>query len=194
MTAIWKFSGINDHYTCFLTMDDIDESSDEEDMLLTDGKPKSWPARPKLVPLLEKRKKNQKPLADINYVTPGSVVLNQKAYNALKAFLQPFGEFLEVDCFNTKLDGDFTSSEPHYFYNVTNIISCIDYENSGKMGGGVSEPVFFPDAIPKDVQVFKDPHWVRTDILLSDSAKERLGKLIADAHLSGADIVLAAAP
>lgn len=189
MTTIWKFSAINDTYTCFLTMDDIDESSDEEDMLLTDGKPKSWHVRPKLVPLLEKRKKNQKPLADISYVTPGSVVLNRKAWLALKEFLQPFGEFLEVDCFNTKLDGDFTLGEQHYFYNVTNIIACIDYESSGKMGGGVSAPVFFPDAIPSGIQVFKDPHWVRTDILLSNLAKAKLEGLIADTQLTGADIV-----
>jgi hypothetical protein len=56
-------------------------------------------------------------------------------------------------------------------------------------GGGVSDPVFFSAFIPKAVQIFKDPNWVRTDILLSNLAKEWLAKFTADAQLVGAAIV-----
>jgi hypothetical protein len=143
-----------------------------------DGKPKHWANPPQIAASVEKRKKVQKPRADISYLMPGTLILNKKAATALKPFLLRFGELLEVDC-----DGEI-----EYLYNVTNIIACIDYEKSTKAEGGsaVIKEVFMPSAIPDTEQIFKDPYRLTMSIYVSESAKHTLEKLITDAQLTGA--------
>ena len=132
-------------------------------------------------PFVEKRRKKQKPQADIGYLTAGTFFLNDKAKNALADFLLQFGELLEVACEN----------EVKYYYNVTNLISCIDYEKSEKIGQSVIKAFFLPTAIPHDAQVFKDPLTVGTAIYLTTSAKAILEQRIADAQLTGLRIFAA---
>ncbi len=151
-----------------------------------DGKPKHWATRPKIETFIDKRKKKKRPLADISLLKPGTVILNNKAYTVLKDFLLQFGQLLEVDC-----DDD---GEIGYFYNVTNIIPCIDFDNSERMESAIINPKFLCDAIPKDAQIFKDPYKLGINIYVSKTAKEILEKLIADAGLTGAQIVEAGAP
>ncbi len=143
-----------------------------------DGKPKHWQNRPSVQPFIEKRRKKQKPQADIGYFTAGTFMLNEKAYNALSDFLLQFGELLEVNCEN----------EIKYYYNVTNLFSCIDYENSSKIGSSVTKAEFLQTDIPKDAQIFKDPLTVGSAIYATDVAKAILEKRIADAELTGLDI------
>lgn len=182
---MWRFLGFSNEFTIFYVLDDEDIFSRTFDM---DGSSKVWSTRPRLAPIREKNKKKQRPLGDISCVQPGSVIFSLRAYLALRSFLEPFGQFLEVECLNEgELLGDNSiRSQIWYLYNVTNIIACIDYEKSEKIGSGVSKPAFFSDAVPKDVQVFKDPLRVRTEIYLSGPAKAKLEELIVEADLTGA--------
>lgn len=176
---IWKLkSGLNNELNSFVYVDEDDICNE---IFVSDGTPKNWPTPPKIQPFVEKRKKKQKPLGDINYLLSGSVVLNEKAYSALKDFLAPFGQLLEMDC----------QGEKHYYYNVTNMIPCIDFDRSETEGGAVIKEVFLSDAVPKNIQVFKEPYRKRVDIYLNDPAKDTLEKLISDAGLTGAQIVKA---
>lgn len=179
---IWKFNSAVNGYTAFLQMEG---QSDDEDMFLTDGTLVSWPSRPRIHPHVEKNKKKQMPLADLSYISPGTILLNRKAWGALKDFLSPFGQLLEVECMNEGgLLGD-RMSEIYYFYNVTNIIPCIDFEKSEKIGHKILKEAFFADRIPTDAQIFRDPVRLRTQIYLTEPAKEQFTKLIADAGLVG---------
>ncbi len=180
--AIWKFNSSSNDYTPFLYFNAKDMA---EMLFITDGTPKNWPVPPRCRPHVEKKAKNQKPVADLSYISPGTILLSSKAYSALSAFLLPFGQLLEVECMNDAgLLGDKVS-EPFYFYNVTNIIPCIDYENSEKIETSIQKEAYFPDRVPKDAQIFRDPARLRIQIYLSEAAKEQFAKIIVDAHLSG---------
>lgn len=140
-----------------------------------DGKSKQWDYRPSVQAFVDKKRKVQKPQADIGYLTHGTIILNAKAYSALKDFLLQFGELLEIDC----------SGEVRYFYNITNLISCIDYEASEKMGTAVVKAEFHQDKIPKDAQIFKDPLTSGVRMYLTQSAKDHLEKIITENALTG---------
>jgi hypothetical protein len=184
--AIWKFNSVSNDYTYFLEMP---EQIKLENIFLTDGTPKDWRTPPKLRPHVEKNKKKQMPLADLSYISPGTILLNSKAYQALKDFLLPFGELLEVECMNEGgLLGDKVS-ETYYFYNVTNIIPCIDLENSEKLGNKIIKDAYFPDRIPNDVQIYRDPQRLRVQIYLSEAAKDQFTRLIAENKLTGGEFV-----
>lgn len=179
---IWKFDTVSNDYTSFLEMP---EQIDLEELFLTDGTPKHWHERPRCRPNVQKNKRKQMPLADLSYISPGSILLNRKAYDVLKDFILPFGQLLEVECMNEGGVLGEKESEIFYFYNVVNMVSCIDYENSQKIGSGVYKPAFFPAATPKDLQIFKDPLTKRAHIYLTEPAKEQFATLIADAGLVG---------
>jgi len=143
------------------------------------GKAKHWDIMPKVQPDIEKRKKKALPRADISYLIGGAIVINEKAYQALKDFLLPFGQLLPLDCLG----------EVEYFYNVTNIISCIDYERSEKQFDVVFKEVFLPDVLPETPVIFKDPLTVRISIYVNQAAKEKFEELAASAGLIGARFV-----
>lgn len=175
---IWelRYDGVNQHAVLV--------PSDEEGNLLSifmaDGKIKHWDQRPKVEPFIEKRKKLAKPRADLSYLIAGSIVLNKKAHDALQDFLLPFGQLLELDC----------KGEIEYFYNVTNLIPCIDYEASEKKGKAVVKEVFLPNAVPEDTPlIFKDPYTVRSRIYLNQAGKEKLEGLTETSDLFGARFV-----
>jgi hypothetical protein len=183
---IWKFNSITNDFTQFLYMNDDDIG---KLIFLMDGTPKNWPTRPQCRPLVEKQKKKQLPLGDLSYISPGTILLNGKAYNTLRDFLLPFGQLLEVECMNDGgLLGD-KESEIYYLYNVTNIIPCVDYENSEKIGNRITKEAYLPDLAPTSAQIFKDPRRVRLQIYLSEPAKEQFTKLIAENKLTGGEFV-----
>lgn len=147
-----------------------------------DGKPKQWAARPKVKPFVDQRKKTAKPRADLSYLIAGSITLNEKAYQALKDFLLPFGQLLELDC-----DG-----EVEYFYNVTNLLPCIDYERSEKKGKSVVKEVFLQNAVAQDRPlIFKDSYTKGTRIYLNQAGKEKFEQIAATTGLFGAKFVQA---
>ena len=174
---IWelRYDGVNDH----AVLVSLEGAMSILTIFGVDGKPKEWVARPKVTPFIEKRRKTAKPRADLSYLIAGSIMLNEKACQALKDFLLPFGQLLEVDC----------QGEVEYFYNVTNLVPCIDYERSGKTGSSVIKEVFLPDAVPEMPLVFKDPYTAKSCIYLNQAGKEKFEKLCADAGLFGARFV-----
>ncbi len=140
-----------------------------------DGKPKAWETRPSIQPFVNKRRKKQKPLPDIGHLTVGVLILSEKAYQILGSFLLQFGQLLELDC----------QDQTKYYFNVTNLISCIDFDRSSKIENAVTKAIFAPASIPKEAQIFKDPLTIGTAIYLTTEAKTKLESLIFDGKLTG---------
>ena len=76
-----------------------------------------------------------------------------------------------------------------YFYNVTNVIPCIDFDRSETEGKKVIKPAFVPGSIPASAQVFKDPLRKKMDIYLNESAHAELTRLIGKAGLRGSTFI-----
>jgi hypothetical protein len=173
MGKLWEFtSGGTNNFSVYVYVNQADSFAG---IFRTDGNPIHWDTQPSVQAFVDKKRKVQKPQADIGYLTHGTIILNAKAYSALKDFLLQFGQLLEIDC----------SGEVRYFYNITNLISCIDYEASEKMGTAVVKAEFHQDKIPKDAQIFKDPLTSGVRMYLTQSAKDHLEKIITDNALTG---------
>lgn len=170
--AVWELVAVSNDLTQFVAANREDM---DNDVFCANGQPKTWATRPQMIVFMEKRRKKPKPLGDVSFIQPGSVILNQKAYGVLHTFLGQFGQFLETDC-----DGEI-----FYFYNVTNLISCIDPGKSRYVGPALFKAAFDAALAPKDAQIFKDPLLSETAIYASDAAKAVLDSLIAGANLSG---------
>jgi hypothetical protein len=139
------------------------------------GKEMHWPDQPKVMPYVDPKRKQQKLRSDIEYLTWGAIVLNDRAYVALRETLEPFGQFLELDCLGVV----------HYFYNVTTLFSVVDYENSRKTGPAVTKPVFFEKNTPDGFHIFKDELTATTAIYLTEAAKDSLEQLTIASKLTG---------
>jgi hypothetical protein len=177
---IWNWNGAANGFTTLLPVRDEDILTG---VFTADGTPKAWDTRPQVVPGIERIKKKQHPLGDLSFVMGASVVLNEKAYAALKGFLDPFGQFLELDMIDeTGIGG---GDQRLYFYNVTNVIPCIDFDRSETEGKKVIKPAFVTSALPTGAQVFKDPLRKKMDIYLTDAAHAELAAAIARAGLRG---------
>lgn len=148
----------------------------ESGMFDTSGASLSWSGKPKVEVFVEPGKKKPKPLADISALTPGALVMNHKAKAALAPFLSRFGQFLEMDC----------AGEPRWFYNVTNLISCIDEARSAKRpSGSLVKEEFFDDRVPVDAAVFKDPLTAAAVLYVNEAGKAALEAIITDAAIVG---------
>lgn len=140
-----------------------------------DGSAIQWTKHPKLQPFVDKKKKKQKPRADISPFRLGSLALNGKARDALGDFLSQFGQLLEIDVL-----GDV-----EYYYNVTNVIPAIDRERSEVLPGGfVKKAAFDESVVPAQATVFKDTV-TRSSIFVNDAAKSELEKRIVDSDITG---------
>ena len=127
----------------------------------------------------KKRSKRQLPRADAPSLVPGALALTARAKDALGPFLSRFGQILELDC----QDG------PAWYFNVTNVIDCIDQESSVRReDGSIACEAFFADKVPSDPAVFKDPAKARSRIYVNRAAKEAIEKIVADSGLTGLEI------
>ena len=152
----------------------------ESGMSDAEGEPLAWKKKPQIEVFVEPGKKKAKPVADVSVLTPGALALNQKAKDALEPFLSRFGQLLEMDC----------EGEPRWFYNVTNVVACIDEVRSAKRpSGSISKEEFFEDKVPVDESVFKDPLMAAGKLYVNEAAKSALEKLIAGAGIVGAAFV-----
>lgn len=159
---------------------DASQSYDDLSLFRADGSVKHWLDTPKVMPFEEKRKKKQKPRADISHLSPGSIVLNQRAYEALHDFLAQFGQLLELDCLGEK----------EYFYNVTNVIPALDLEKSEIDEGVVRKEKFPDDCLNTDKPViFKDPMTVRARIYANNSARRIMEARVKEKNLTGVKFV-----
>jgi len=140
--SVWEFKpgNVNDYAPLVFTSDRDIESG----MFDAEGEPLSWKKRPKIEVFVEPRKKKAQPLADISALTPGALALNDKAKAALEPFLSRFGQLLEMDC----------EGEPRWFYNVTNVVSCIDEGRSERRPtGALSKEAFSEERVPAEAAV-----------------------------------------
>lgn len=140
-----------------------------------DGSPIHWTKPPKLQPFVDKKRPKPMPRADISPFMPGSLALNAKARDALGDFLDRFGQLLEIDVLG----------EIEYYYNITNVIDCIDRSKSEVLPGGfVKKPAFNESSIPTQAALFKDANHP-SSIYANDAAKSELEKRIAESGITG---------
>ncbi len=140
-----------------------------------DGSPIHWSKPPKLQPFIDKKRSKPKPRVDISPFRPGSLALNARARDALGEFLGQFGQLLEIDVLG----------EVEYYYNITNVIDCIDHDRSNVLPGGfIKKPVFKDSAIPTQAAIFKDATH-RSSIYVNGAAKSELEKRIAESGITG---------
>lgn len=153
----------------------VNEEDVWANLFRADGNPKHWPTRPKVQPFVNKRKKKQLPQADFAYLTPGTILLSERAHGAVQGFFSQFGQLLEVDCVG----------EVKYYFNATHLVSVVDYENSIKAGTAVTSATFLAEAIPTSAQIFKDPLTAKSRIYVTDAAKAIIESIVADLKLTG---------
>ena len=140
------------------------------------GKPLSWSKKPKVEVFVEAGAKKPKPQADVSALTPGALAMNTRAKSALEPVLGEFGEFLEMDC-----DG-----ESCWFYNVTNLVACIDEANSTKRpSGSILKEAFLANKVPTGEAVFKDPLTAPASLYVTDGGKAILEEAVAKAGITG---------
>ncbi|KZC19148.1 MULTISPECIES: hypothetical protein [Rhodanobacter] len=175
---VWKLeSGSVNDYAPLVFGSDKDVASG---MFDTSGASLSWSRKPRVEVFVEPGKKKPKPLADVSALTPGALVMNDKAKVALEPFLSRFGQFLELDC----------AGEPRWFYNVTSVIPCIDEAHSAKRpSGSVVNEEFFEDRLPVDAAVFKDPLTAAAVLYVNEAGKAALEAIITEAAIVGVAFV-----
>ncbi len=169
---VWQLTATSNDRTQYIAANQADV---KDQVFHTAGQPKVWATRPQLLVFVEKGRKKPKPLGDISFIVPGSIILNGKAYAALHEYLAQFGQFLEAKC----------EGEICYLYNVTTIIACVDKDNSKSIGGALFYAAFYADQVPQDAQIFKDPLMLKTAIFINEPAKARLDALIAANQITG---------
>ncbi|MBT2144072.1 MULTISPECIES: hypothetical protein [unclassified Rhodanobacter] len=175
---VWelKSGSVNDYAPLVFASDKDVESG----MFDTSGASLSWSKKPRVEVFVEPGKKKPKPLADVSALTPGALVMNERAKIALEPFLSRFGQFLEMDC----------SGEPRWFYNVTNVIPCIDEARSAKRpSGSIVKEEFFEDRVPADAAVFKDPLTAAAALYVNEAGKAALETIITEAAIVGIALV-----
>ncbi|GGA17100.1 hypothetical protein [Dyella nitratireducens] len=140
-----------------------------------DGSELQWLKRPKLTVKVEKGKKKQKPRSDVSPFTAPGLVFNGKVRDALGDFLRKFGQVLEIE----------VDDGVEYYYNVTQIVPCVDESRSEKYPeGSIAKAVFDGSKLPIEPVVFIDP-LMRGSIYVNDSAKAELERLIQRADITG---------
>ncbi len=140
-----------------------------------DGSMLEWEAPVRLDAQVGKGKK-LKPLGDLGPFLPGALVLGEKAYAAFQPFLSQFGQLLKLD----------VNGGPHWFFNVTNLVPCIDRERSEQRPGGtIGKEAFIESDVPVEAAVFKDPITARGRIYVNDSGKQVLEDAAARAGVQG---------
>jgi hypothetical protein len=145
-----------------------------------DGKPLDW----RFIPIIKyadsrsKRKKTQRPVADVANFGPGAFVLSPRANEVLGPLLGQFGQLLKV-----QTEG---GAEFRHLYNVTNIVKCVDLERSEKSAsGGVRHEVFYDINIPRTAAVFKDPATAAFRMYTNDPGRVMIERLAKEAGLTG---------
>jgi hypothetical protein len=175
MTA-WEITNrwMNDYADLVVTPEDALNPNFEK-QFGGDGKSLHWKKRPKLTVFVEKGRKKPEPRSDITTLALPGPILNERARDALGDFLSQFGQLLEVD-----VDGHV-----EYYYNVTNLVACLDEERTEKTDyGAIRKPVFSASAIPDAPTLFKLPR-SPVRIYVNDGAKEILEERIAKQSLIG---------
>jgi len=153
----------------------LDREDSRSGMLDTKGAVQDWKHRPAVEFFAEPKKKPQ-PRANVIHLKPGALVLDAKAKLALGSFLSKFGQLLELH----------HGGETLWFYNVTNIVPCLDEANSQKDKRGMIKAEAFDESkVPEEAAVFKDPKMGVIRIYVNDAGRAEIERLASDAGLTG---------
>ena len=154
----------------------IDDADFQAGLFAADGSPQDWTHRPAVEFHVETGKKKQLPRANVIFMKHGALVLDAQAKLALGSFLSKFGQLLELHLGGATL----------WFYNVTNIIACLDKEKSEwEEGGMILEEAFDESSAPEAAAVFKDPVMGVIRIYVNDAGRAEIERLVSDAGLTG---------
>ena len=153
----------------------VDQEDSRAGMFSTKGEIQDWMHRPAVEFFQEPRKK-PKPRANVIFMKFGALVLDAKAKLALGAFLSKFGQLLELHC----------GGETLSFYNVTNMVRCVDPEASTRRKSGtIALEAFDESNVPSEAAVFKDPVMAVARIYVNDAGRAEIERIVADAGLTG---------
>ncbi len=173
--AIWQiYTGRSDKVAT-LVVPEADRVLGSTKRFGGDGSPLSWRKPPRLEACSHGRKKLM-PLGDIGPFLPGALVLSEKAKDAIGPLLSKFGQLLQLD-----VDGI-----PHWYFNVTNLVHCIDKEASEPYTPGtVDKESFIEAALPAEPSVFKDPLTAKARLYVNDAGRRVLEDAMASARIKG---------
>jgi hypothetical protein len=174
--TVWEITNdwVEDYADLVLTAQDLANPNFEK-QFGGDGSPLRWKKRPKLTVFIERGNKKPQPRSDITTIALPGPILSQNARDVLGDFLGQFGQLLELD-----VDGHV-----EYYYNVTNVVSCLDQERTERTHyGAVTRPVFSTSSMPDAPIVFKVPR-ISSRIFVNGGAKDVLEERIARHHLVG---------
>lgn len=125
-----------------------------------------------------KRGKPIRPMADVSAMLTGCMVLNERAHEVLSSFFEQFGQLLPIQTAG--------GAEWRWFYNVTNLVKCVDMAASEKSATGVlSSEAFYDINVPRQPAIFKDPQTAKIRIYVNDPGKTLIDGLVAEAGLTG---------
>lgn len=155
---------------------DLSESFWEQFDSKVPGQPLHWKARPELAVLPKEGRRKLPPRADVSPFTATGLVVNEKVRSILGDFLARFGQLLEVN-----VDG-----KTEYYYNVTNVVSCLDRAQSEFDGPYVETPVFLASRVPSAPSIFIEPA-IHGRIFVNDAAKGGMDERTAANKISGMD-------
>jgi hypothetical protein len=133
-----------------------------------------WGARPRLTTIVHAGHRERRPRADVSPFTSPGLIVNARVRGALGEFLCRFGQLLEVD-----VDGQI-----EYYYNVTNVLECLDREKSRIEACYVERPVFQERLIPKEPALFVEPA-LPGRIFVNKAARQILESAISAHGITG---------
>ena len=164
----------------FASLVAVDRADSRAGMFATKGAVQDWAHRPAVEFFVDPRKKKQPPRANVIHMKMGALVLDAKAKLALGAFLSKFGQLLEL---HLKGDGEIL-----WFYNVTNIVKCVDEAKSERDENGmITDEAFDESNVPSEAAVFKDPKMGVIRIYVNDAGRAEIERLASDAGLTGVE-------
>lgn len=171
---VWEVqcADIDDYSMVVPSLEDIDKFD-------ANGLPLDWMSPP-VIEYADSRSRGKKkrPVADVATGGAGSFFLSQKAVEALGQFLTKFGQLLLV-----QTEG---GAEFRHFYNVTNLVKCVDIARSQRLASGaVIKEAFYDINVPREPAIFKDPSTAGYRIYTNTPGRELLEKLAAEAGLTG---------
>lgn len=128
----------------------------------------------------EKYKGKALKVPDIGYLTPGSVIINEKAANALGDYLKKFGHLVRLE----------VKGEIWYSYVVTNVLEgVVDMGKSVvSRSGTLKRPAFFADKLPNESQIFKTPETGLLQIFFNDNGGETLQAMLLENAIDAGEL------
>lgn len=179
--TIWELrcAAVND-YAMAVPLNPSDAAAG---LFRVNGMPLDWKVPPRIGFADSTRRNHERPPADVSAMVPGALVLNSRANEVLAPFLSAFGQLLELD--------SQAEASPHYFYNVTHLVPCVDVGRSEKNElGRLRMESFDISKVPAEAAVFKDPVTARSRIYVNDAGKAIIDDLVTKAGLSGIECAM----